>query len=150
MYDLFPPYVPNYPYLFTLMVFGTTKEAASYVNSFILSPMANVSCQCLLQKLSYHLTQFLFNRIKIRTTINVFRRKKCGSFLLLTSYPSLCLQIKMPKTPDPCRQYLRLPVALFGGWSPAFFRGGREWTPAQSFGIYGGGSEYGTRFLRVL
>jgi len=150
MHDLFPPYVPNYPYLFTLMIFGTTKEAASYVNSFILSPMANPSCQCLLQKLSYHLTQFLFNSIKIRTTISVFRRKKYENFLLLTPYPSLCSQIKVPESPDPCRQNLVLPVAMVRGWSPAFFRGEREWTPAHSFGINGGGSEYGTRFLRVL
>ena len=118
--------------LFTLIIFGTTKETASYVKSFILSPKANLSCQCLLQKLSYHLTQFLYYSIKIRTTISMFRRKKYENFLLLTSYPSICLQITVPETPDPCQQYLVMPVARFRGWSPAFFRGGREWTPTQS------------------
>jgi hypothetical protein len=92
--------------LFTLIIFGNTKEAASSVNSFILFPMANLCCQCLLQKLSYHLAQFLFNGIKIRTTISAFRRTKYENFLLPTSYQSICLQIKVPEKPDSCRQYL--------------------------------------------
>jgi len=73
--------------LFDLIIFGNTTEAASCVTSFILSPMANLSCQCLLQKLSSHLAQFLINSIKIRTTISVFRSKKNENFLLRHTHP---------------------------------------------------------------